>query len=358
MSSIEILKQELLYQKNAIESKGGVVQVANTNPSPAEISAGIDSLQIVDISSANAVESDVLEGKTFYSISGGLKTGTLSVDKILKRTFLYDVEPVSTDKYVVDIPDYMTSIREYFMYNNPNYLEVYFHDGITRVEGYAFGNCTNMDFYNFSTMNQLTYVGIQAFANCKKESFDLANMPINITNLQQRSFQNIPMTGRGLRIPNGVTTLGSYVFACDERVDVSSFNFPSSFTNATLQAYMFQNIGAHYDLVIPNTTATISAGFNKGGSFDSVTFGSKVKTLAEKAFGSDDTDPVENFFLKHVTFTNTTPPSVTTDKVFAIQNLQHDFKIYVPDESLEAYKNVAKLKLWYEGYIYPVSMKE
>lgn len=359
MSSIERLKQELIYQKSAIESKGGVVNVANTNPSPAEISAGIDGIKSVDISQATAQEGDVLKGKTFYAVNNTLRTGTLSLDTILEQTFLFGDMPVSSERYTIEIPEHMVNIREYFMYSNPNYLDIYFHSNIERIEGYTFGDCSNFNFYNFSSMNKLEYIGVQAFMNCNPEAFDLSQMPANVKQIQQKAFQNVPRSGMGLIVPNGVTSMGTYAFSCDSRVDVSSFSFPSSaYVNTTLPAYSFQNIGAHYDLYVPDTTQTIGAGFNKGGSFDNVSLGIKVKSVLEKAFGSNDTDPVENFFLRTVTFNNPTPPSITTDKVFAMQNLEHDFKIYVPDSSLEEYKAVSKLRLWYDGYIYPISMKE
>lgn len=47
MNSLEELKQQLLLQKQAIESKGGYVNVLGSNPSPAEITAGIKSIPTV-----------------------------------------------------------------------------------------------------------------------------------------------------------------------------------------------------------------------------------------------------------------------------------------------------------------------
>jgi len=66
MSSLEALKQELLTQRSLIESKGGTVEVAHTNPSPSEITAGINTIQAPNMTLATATEENVLEGKTFY----------------------------------------------------------------------------------------------------------------------------------------------------------------------------------------------------------------------------------------------------------------------------------------------------
>ena len=67
MESIDLLKQEILNQKKEIENKGGVVNVANLNPSPAEITAGIKTIEMPNFSSATATEDDVANGKTFYA---------------------------------------------------------------------------------------------------------------------------------------------------------------------------------------------------------------------------------------------------------------------------------------------------
>ena len=76
MSNIEILKNELISQKQAIEEKGGNVIVKNLNPSPSEITEGIKSISSVDLSLADATESDVKKGKTFYAMDTTLKVGT------------------------------------------------------------------------------------------------------------------------------------------------------------------------------------------------------------------------------------------------------------------------------------------
>lgn len=52
MTALEELKQELINQKNAIEDKGGTVIVANTYPSPAEITAGIKTIPTTSTSSS------------------------------------------------------------------------------------------------------------------------------------------------------------------------------------------------------------------------------------------------------------------------------------------------------------------
>lgn len=75
MENLEILKLELLSQRTEIENKGGVVNVANTNPSPSEITAGIKTIAVPDFTSATATVEDVVDGKTFYAGNGNMKVG-------------------------------------------------------------------------------------------------------------------------------------------------------------------------------------------------------------------------------------------------------------------------------------------
>jgi len=361
MASLEKLKQELIYQKSAIESKGGTVVVANTNPSPSEITAGIESIQAVNVTNATATTADVMEGKTFFAGDDTMKTGTYSLQTALEHIIVYqDNVLTSANQYSFSIPNYLTSVRSYFMYQNPNHVNISFHPDVLRIENYAFGNCVNARFNGFNDMTSLQYVGLNGFMNCNPEDFDLSNLPSSLTQIQQRAFQNVPRDGVGILIPDTATIVGVSAFACDERVDIPEFSFPvNTYTSTTLAATTLQNIGCHCDFSTPAKTVNINAGFNIGGSFDNIMIGANVKNIYDNAFGAvSDTDPIEDFFLKTVTFLNPTPPSTLGKKIFALQNLEHDFKIYVPDESVDAYLSMTNFKTWYEGYIYPVSQKE
>ena len=80
MESINIIKNELINQKNEIEKKYGTVNVANSYPSPSEITQGIATIPYVDLSQSTATEEDVLRGKTFYSGGAELRTGSADFD--------------------------------------------------------------------------------------------------------------------------------------------------------------------------------------------------------------------------------------------------------------------------------------
>ncbi len=360
MSSIEELKQELIYQKSAIESKGGKVIVANSNPSPKEISDGIDSIEGLDVSSATAQASEVLEGKTFYAGDSTKKTGTFSLQTAMEHIIVFkDGVRSSENKYSITIPDYMTTIRSYFMNNNRNNIDVYFNENILKIENNAFTDCSNMRFHGFNDMRSLQYVGVSSFCNCNPEDFDFSNLPSTLTQIQQKAFQNVARSGIALLIPENATIVGIGAFASNSRVNVPQFSFPvNTYASTTLTSACLQNIACHCDFVVPAKIVNINTGFNNGGCFDNITIGAKVKNIYDNAFGAiNDTDPISDFYLQTVTFENPTPPSTLGKKIFALQNLEHDFKIYVPDESVEAYCAMTNFNTWYSGRIFPVSQK-
>ena len=77
MSSLEIIKQELINQKTLLENKGFSVTVTNINPSPTDISNAIDKIDI-NLFETDATEQDVRAGKKFISQTQGVRTGTLT----------------------------------------------------------------------------------------------------------------------------------------------------------------------------------------------------------------------------------------------------------------------------------------
>lgn len=90
MESLEILKQELITQKAEIEQKGGTVIVGSLNPSPSEITAGIKTITVPDLTAATATAQDVAEGKTFYSGNNTIKVGTQIIPNLTEATAAED----------------------------------------------------------------------------------------------------------------------------------------------------------------------------------------------------------------------------------------------------------------------------
>ena len=116
MTSFSDLKKELIKQKSAIEKKNGTVLVANTNPSPSEITAGIENIPAIDFTLTNATEEDVRQGKTFYSGNATIKTGSalMNQEEFIALFAYPDNTQSHEDKIYFTFPNHITKTRKYF----------------------------------------------------------------------------------------------------------------------------------------------------------------------------------------------------------------------------------------------------
>jgi hypothetical protein len=93
-----------------------------------------------------------------------------------------------------------------------------------------------------------------------------------------------------------------------------------------------------------------------GTSFNNITIPATCTSFGNAAFYMLKTEAASYRRLKTVTFESVTPPTFGTYP-FADQDITNNFKIYVPDESVSAYKAVSRLSS-FANYIYPVSQKD
>lgn len=159
MSTLTELKQELILQKTAIESKGGSVKVANTNPSPSEITAGINTIIIPYLSSSTATEADVLEGKTFYSMDSTLKTGTLNFNEII-NVFCPFLD--TGDTMAFTFPEGVKTIQPYLFYKNPRKLTITFNSDLEEIGSNAFTEA-DVTLTNFHDLTKIKVLGIESY---------------------------------------------------------------------------------------------------------------------------------------------------------------------------------------------------
>lgn len=358
MTSLEQLKQELLSQKSAIIAKGGVVTTAHANPSPAEITAGINNIPILDMSNATATTADVLKGKTFYAVDKTLKTGTLEIldeetYEILHNNYYTPAKTRQLDYY---IPTGTLKLRPYYMAYNPSYINIYLNDELEEFGEHAFDNCANFNLTNFTSMQNLTTIG--NYGLCRTGNLDLTNIPACITHIGDYSFAESFYNNRVVKIPATIQSAGIYCFSGLEstvRLRIDQIDLTES-TLQTLSTGMFQNVVANCDLIIPSSVTKISNFFNYYGSVKSVTIPSSVDSLGMYCFGCPTSQAVEDNLLKNIYINRETPPS-TEYQPFGPPGARTETKIYVPDQSLEAYKAHAKLSA-YKDIMYPMSQME
>ena len=241
-------------------------------------------------------------------------------------------------------------------YNNG--MGVITFDGdVTSIGDYAFRNCDSLTSVNIP--DSVTLIGERAFIDC--DSLTSVNIPDSVTEIGSHAFYECDSL-TSVNIPDSVTTIGDHAFACC--ASLTSVNIPDSVTEIGSYAFYFcksltsVNIPdsvttivelAFYDCYsltsvnIPDSVTLIgSSAFYNCDSLTSVNIPDSVTTIGEWAFFSCDS-------LTSVYCKATTPPVLGGTYVF--DNNGSGRKIYVPTESVNAYKSAEN---WseYASYIY------
>lgn len=356
MSNIELLKQELITQKNTIEQKGGVVNVANLNPSPREITEGIKSIITTNVTDGTATEQDVLLGKTFYASGSTIRTGSFNKDSYTYDLFLFQpYVQTNSNKIPFTMKEGKTTVRAYAFIGNRNKVEFNFSSTLTDVGEGAFYDCPYFEFPNFSSLTNVTTLAMNCFYHCTNMNNCFESLPASLNSIDARAFADVPVDGYSINIPNNVTYIGSYAFAnMTYHANMKNLYFPSNFAGV-LNPYVFQFLTFESDFRVPNNCTEVGTGFNYRGSFANIVIPSNCLYLRDYCFGGVDTDYINSYNLKTVVFESATPPSFGYD-VFATQHITNGFKIYVPDVAIEEYKAIGNLAK-YINNIYPISQK-
>lgn len=148
-------------------------------------------------------------------------------------------------------------------------------------------------------------------------------IPRNVTSI---SFSNCDNLASSISIPNTVTTLGSSAFA--QCLSLRSINLPDSITRINNAA--FNQCQALISINIPSGVTRIdSSTFYQCYALSSLTIPANVTNIATQAF-------YQCYGMKEYHFLSTTPPTLAGTNAFT--NIPSDCIIYVPAESLEAYK--------------------
>ncbi len=356
MNNLDTLKQELITQKEQIERMSGVVRVAGTNPSPSEITAGIKTIPSSDLTMSTATEADVKQGKTFFSGNSELKTGTAIIDsESIHHLFMTDYSTISAEEPVYyACPNTLKVLRRYLFYYNYNPIHFTFGDSILEIEDYTFSQARNMVFYNFENLTNLTRIGSSAFSYCGTEGLSF-EFPDSLQRIYGNAFYNTMFNGATIKFPKNLTSLGTYAFYQEVHKTSCYLNIDET-ALSTLPYSCLYNIAFINDLILPTKVTTLGDNFNSNGCFPNIYLHSQVTELKNNCFGGSASYPLSNFYLRSVVFERESPPTIGT-KVFASQNITNGFKIYVPDNAVEAYKAVANLS-YCASCIYPISEKD
>jgi len=205
-------------------------------------------------------------------------------------------------KYI-NLPNYR-KLPRMFALSCVNLESVIIHSEIENVEDNAFNNCKNLESFDFTNiknvysnafngckkldlknLQNIEIIGTAAFINCKSIENDEVNLP-NLTTLEVGAFHGIPNIKR-IKDLGKITTIGG--FSGEQGCDVMEY------------------------VILPETTTWLNH-YAFGGN------GNVRRTLNGA------------FVCKAIT-----PPGIAGWHSFPAG----DFQIYVPDQSVEAYKNAS-----------------
>ena len=273
--------------------------------------------------------------------------------------------------YYVDsvfIPDSVTTIGENAFSELETLTSINIPDSVITIDSYAFCNCYGLTSANIG--NGVKVIGTYAFSNCY--SLASINIPDSVTTIGEFSFTRCSSL-ESVNVGNGVTTIGTHTFS--NCTDLTSINMSDSVTK--IDSYAFSNCYSLASINIPDSDTNIGFyAFSNCSSLTSINIPDSVINIGEFAFSECSSLTSANIgngvkVIKDSTFKNcsnlqflelgsgvTTIESnvlgsgsvpVQTLKVHAVNpptlggldflgQMSQKLKIYVPDESVDAYK--------------------
>lgn len=209
-------------------------------------------------------------------------------------------------------------IPESVTYNGVKY-------GVLWIDDWAFLGCSALK--EVTIPNGVTYIGVNAFHNCKQ--LTKVNIPNSVTQIGECAFYQC-FRLEEITIPDKVTSIDDYTFyGCG----LKSVKIPNSVKSIGKSAFSdCQNLT---EVTISNKVTKIGkSAFKYCTSLTEVTIPNKVTSIGDSAFY---TNP-----LRMIKCQATNPPviySATFKSVFSSYSIYSDALLYVPAESVSAYKS-------------------
>ena len=230
----------------------------------------------------------------------------------------------ATGEYVITFDGELTTIGYQAFRECNSLISVTIPDSVTTIGYGAFSNCANLT--SVTIPDSVTTIEKEAFAGCSRlTSVTIGN---SVTTIGNNAFEWCDSL-TSVTIPDSVTTIGYRVFYYCR--GLRSVTIPDSVT--TIGVGAFYSCGSLTSVTIPDSVTTIGyEAFYECSSLTSVTIGDRVTAIGNYAFY--DCTRLTSVYCKA-----TTPPTLGGSYVFEYN--EYGRKIYVPAESVEAYKAAA-----------------
>lgn len=237
-----------------------------------------------------------------------------------------------TSLQTISLPDGLTTIGSWAFNRCTGLTSLTLPSGLTTLGSSAFSGCIGLTSVSFP--DGLPSIGSSAFNGCT--GLTTLSLPSDLTTLEESAFYGC--TGlKSISFPDGLLSIGSSAFyGC---TGLTALSLPSGLT--TLSDFAFQNCTGLTELSIPKGCYTLWQGVFKNSGVTKVILPSTLEQVRENNL----TDKLQIIYCQA-----TNPPSVYSDNV-----ISPDCKVYVPDESVDDYKEA---EVWKNGNILPLSQAQ
>ena len=270
---------------------------------------------------------------------------TPSATDVFGANIISNTYDVDKECWVITFDGVVTTIGDSAFYGCRSLTSITIPDSVTTIGETVFRWCSNLT--SVTIGNSVTSIGDNAFYQCS--SLASIIIPESVISIGLGAFSECSSLA-SVTIPDSVTSIGEYAFAyCDSLTEVHisdiaawcKLNF-STLNNPLFYARnLYLNNELVIDLVIPDGVTSIGLGaFSECSSLESVTISDSVTSIGSCAFA-------ECSSLMSVYCKPTTPP---TGVYNMFDNNAEDRKIYVPHNSVKAYKSASDWR-GYADYI-------
>ena len=199
-----------------------------------------------------------------------------------------------------------------------------FDGDVTMIHNYAFRERSTLT--SITIPNSVTVIGSQAFKECS--SLISITIPNCVTEILGEAFSSCSSLTQ-VTIPDSVTEISSSAFA--HCYSLTQVTIPESVTN--IGQYAFRECSSLSSITIPDSVTYIGKlAFYGCSSLTHVTIPANVTRIEESTF-------CNCLSLTSVYCKPTTPPVLSSGTSTHFYNNASGRKIYVPSESVDAYKN-------------------